>query len=912
MTNCIPTNRSQSFAPAGIRLLPIVIFLALCLAATAARAAIAVVTFTNFPAVVSNTYNGVITLQINGLTNGVTNVVVQKFLDVDTNPVIDSRDIMVQQFQLTVGQASVFTNGNTPVTVTNFMPGDMTSATGQITAPLNFQNGDFAQSLVGQYFYKISSPSGQFNPSTNLLTVTNAFFSSYITGVVQNAESTTGLSNSIVLLCVPQSGSLNVQAGTVSDLSGNFTLRAPPGIYFLAAAGSNFVADLSQSSSFLLSTNSTNYETVLLDPSTTYVTGRVVDATSSLGLPGLDGMLISSNNTFSLFFTDTNGGFRAPATTTNFWETTINPFSAAFKGYVTWQTNYSFNVSNKVVGVTNTLPRATAIFYGTVTNSLGTPGAGIYLYASDTIGHQSFAMTDQNGNYVLNTLAETNPWTLSILATNNPGLTNVFVFSPGYVQTNFQAGQAIQQNFSLKYAPYTISGTVEDLNGNPIAGVEVFATATNVNGAPYEAFYALTSGSGTYSLNVCPANWTVGITPSSLESLGYEIIPPDQSTNITDENGTINFSVVVCSQIAILTTNLSNGMIGSYYETNLLAISCDTNTSWSTAYGITLNSLSDQTNIIYPPGTPVYSTGGLVGYLQSYFSYGIQNNVWFVNNVSYTGVSAGNQTVTFTGLSTTVNISGPVASNTTVNVNGKVWLTTAAPSQQGNGSYQTTLYLASDSFTGKTSFYAATNGMFITHTSSKNTTNIVGVLVGNFYSLPTAGNTANVPSTLPYNGTNDGVVWVKNGTNNWGQYLISTYGVQNTNLPPGMVLYPDGTFAGTPSSLGTNGGLFNFSIYAEDNHSNVAVQPFSFFVYPATTITLLQSNNFVTASNLFQMQINGVIAGQNYTLLMTTNLDSGTNWVPIFTTNAPGTNSLIISDSNATNPAQFYRIMLGP
>src|SRR5215469_2915378 len=108
------------------------------------------------------------------MTNGVTNVVVQKFLDVNTNGAIDSGDLLVQQFRLAVGQVNVFTNEATltPVTVTNFMPGATSSTTGQITIPLNFQNGDFAQSLVGKYFYRVSSPSGQFLPVTNAFTVT--------------------------------------------------------------------------------------------------------------------------------------------------------------------------------------------------------------------------------------------------------------------------------------------------------------------------------------------------------------------------------------------------------------------------------------------------------------------------------------------------------------------------------------------------------------------------------------------------------------------------------------------------------------------------------------------------------------------------------------------------------------------
>ena len=66
----------------------------------------AAVGFTLNPSSVSNTYGGTITLQVTGLTNTET-VVVQTFLDANTNGVIDGADLLVQQFSLTDGQASV-------------------------------------------------------------------------------------------------------------------------------------------------------------------------------------------------------------------------------------------------------------------------------------------------------------------------------------------------------------------------------------------------------------------------------------------------------------------------------------------------------------------------------------------------------------------------------------------------------------------------------------------------------------------------------------------------------------------------------------------------------------------------------------------------------------------------------------
>src|ERR1700685_1719487 len=140
-----------------------------------ARAAVA---FTVTPSGVSNTYNGTITLQVTGLTNTET-AVVQKFLDLNTNGVINSSDWLVQQFNLTDGTNFVIGG------VTNLnVPGDLNPTAGAITATLNFQGGDFVQNIVGKYLYKLSSPVGHFTPITNQFTVTNFPFAQKFTSNV--------------------------------------------------------------------------------------------------------------------------------------------------------------------------------------------------------------------------------------------------------------------------------------------------------------------------------------------------------------------------------------------------------------------------------------------------------------------------------------------------------------------------------------------------------------------------------------------------------------------------------------------------------------------------------------------------------------------------------------------------------
>ena len=907
----------------------LLLFLGFGAGATAVHAASAVLTATNFPPAVSNTYDGIITLQINGLTNGVTNVVVQKFLDVNTNGVIDSGDLLVQQFQLAVGQAPSFTNGTTVVTATNFMPGDMTLATtGQITAPFNFQNGDFMQSFSGQYIYRISSPSGQFSSITQIFHVTNALTSSVITGTVQY-ESTNSMaeSNCVVLLCVTQNGSFDyIQSGTVADKFGNFTFSAPPNLagqeYILAASRSNYVADLSSEPEFTLYAKQTNSgETVYLAPASTNITGRVVNAANGNGLAGISSLVVTTNSLpiLSLYFTDTNGNFYAPVTGSNDWVAPVEPFAAAFRGYLTWQSNLLLIVTNKSVGLTNSLPEATAIFYGTVSNSSANPMPGVYLYAADNTGRQSSGMTDKNGKYVVGVVGGANQWQFAILPpASNPGLTNSsgYVFSPGYIQTNLNTGQAVQVNYSLSSAPYTISGSVLDVDGNPISGVQMSATSGS-----YQAFTTATASDGTYTLNVSPGVWTVGVSTNSLASLGYTNYPSSQTVDIVGSDASdINFQILVCGEIQVLTTNLLNAMVGSPYSTALQATSCGNISGWSTAFGITLTSLIDQTNITYPPGTVIYSDGKKIGYLESYFSFGL-NHVGstytpFLNNINGTAVGdRGNPNIEdFENLTITVNLTGPIngTNNISVQFGGQGTTWSAQPTTQNGSIYSTVLSNGLYQMYYTDAPYVVTNGALITRSSG--TSNNVALLDGQFHSITTAGNSLNLPSSIPYTGTNGAPVWIKTGTNQPGQYLITAYGPQTTNLPPGLTLYPDGTISGTPTSLGTNNGTFNFTVSVTDSAANTTVQPLSLLVYPATIIsipTTPSTGSSLLSSNLFQMQVNGVIAGQNYTLLMNTNLLS-TNWVTIFTTNAPDTNALILVDPNATNPAQFYRVLLSP
>src|ERR1035437_453296 len=460
------------------------------------HSALAAVTFTITPSAVSNTYSGLITLSIGGLTNTET-VVVQKFLDLNTNGIIDGSDMLVQQFNLTDGTNFVIGG------VTNFnVPGDLNATPGAITATLNFQNGDFVQNIIGKYLYKLSSPAGHFPPLTNNFSVTNFPFAQKFTGLVVSNSTSTTVSNAIVLLFPPPRPGHNGPggsplAGAVANNAGSYTVQAPPGTYTLVSFRNNFLANMNTAPVLTLAASQTITTNLTLTNATSSINGKIMDANNaSIGLSGMISAM-SASGLLAISFTDTNGNFNMPVTAGT-WKIQADDTTLVVHGYLGLQggTNVNFGTT----GVTIAVPKATALIYGSVKDNLGNPLMALDVYASDQNNnlYQTDGYTDANGNYVLGVLGlgSSDPWWMQ--ADSNNTLTN-YVFSQGNGTISLNAGQAVLQNFTAILATNYIVGNVK-FNGNPVSGVQVYAYAT-INSVNYQSQMDTDSG-GNYSLNV--------------------------------------------------------------------------------------------------------------------------------------------------------------------------------------------------------------------------------------------------------------------------------------------------------------------------------------------------------------------------------------------------------------------------
>ncbi|HKI68047.1 MAG TPA: hypothetical protein VKA67_00545, partial [Verrucomicrobiae bacterium] len=336
--------------------------------------------FTVTPSAVSNTYQGPITLQVTGLTGGGP-VVVQKFLDLNANGTVDATDMLVQQFTLTDGQAGMVIGG-----VTNFnVPGDSDTIAGQITAKLRFPNGDFVQSIVGKYLIKVS---GNFTPPlTNDFTITNFPYAQSLTGSVVSNNTSTTISDAVVILFpAPRGGNHgpgNPVAAAAADNSGNYHIQVPPGAYVPLAFSPNSVADYPTSPQLTLSGGQAIATNLTLSAATAAISGQVVDLSNpGIGLPGIFLPVVSQSGLIAVAFSDTNGNFYAgvePGT----WSLEGEPPGLILHGYVGYQSGTNVSAGSNVTGA---FPRATAQFYGRVTDILGNPLTAIDIYANDNNG----------------------------------------------------------------------------------------------------------------------------------------------------------------------------------------------------------------------------------------------------------------------------------------------------------------------------------------------------------------------------------------------------------------------------------------------------------------------------------------------------------------------------------------------
>ena len=337
----IPSVRPVSVTKSSFSrrfLAPLALLLAVALAGADARAA---VTFGNSPAAISNQYSGVITFQVAGLTNGET-VIISQYLDGNFNGLLDATDFLVHSFRVTDGQSSVIGG------VTNLnVPGDLNTATGAITATLNL-GGSANSAIVGQYLFKLESPTARFVPVTNLFNITNSAYAQSFTGTVK--ASGTNVPGAVVILFTG-TDQMSV-AAAIANAAGSYTVNAPPGTYQLAALKPNYVTDFSVAPTLPLAAGATVSTNLTLQPTTRSISGKLVDAVNTnTPVPGITLFFQSTNSLATIGFADLNGNFTVPVTSSQ-WKIEVSSDSLPPLGYLRPQNKPQVSTSAKMMAIT--------------------------------------------------------------------------------------------------------------------------------------------------------------------------------------------------------------------------------------------------------------------------------------------------------------------------------------------------------------------------------------------------------------------------------------------------------------------------------------------------------------------------------------------------------------------------------
>ena len=557
-------------------------------------AAPAQVGLTVSPAVTSNTYPGVITLNITGLTN-TEKVAVERWIDGNGNGVIDAGEWMMDAFKISDGGVTVISG------VTNLnVPYDSNPTGGVITTTLNFAGNMAIENMTGHFVYAVASPTGRFAPVTATFQVTNAVLSQSVSGVVYS----NGVPQPYAVVVVQDLVAQNPVGSVQADGSGHYFLTLPPGNYGFIATAPNCYFDQSSAPMVTLTNGASATNDLSLTgggPNT--ISGNVYDAGNSNSIGGLL-VQLQSGSLFEVTFTDTNGNYSA-AVTPAFWKIQPTKERLARRAYVLPEATFQVDATGGSVTNANIgLPKGNALFYGRITDNLNNPFANVeFSESTDDSSFGAKGYSDANGDYTVAVLGDlTNDWNCNV---------NSGVGTPigGYILNSFESttnapNQVNLQDFVALPAADTIAGHIQSNSGTNIIGVQLVANAV-IGGNNYQTLDATTDNSGDYSLAVAPGQWDVefitgGNDSANLNVQGYVDISAPHIVNVPPTNAMLNITVYPIGtpfitspqrfgsqQFGFIINGATNVTYTVQYTTNLAS-------GWSNLFSLTL------TNTLFP------------------------------------------------------------------------------------------------------------------------------------------------------------------------------------------------------------------------------------------------------------------------------------------------------------------------
>jgi hypothetical protein len=521
------------------------------------------------PSIVTNDFNGKITLAISNLPAPGRTVIVERYADFDNDGVADASEPIVLSFRVTDGQ--VPTIGG----VRNLnVPGDEDGAVnGQIRAELFTPGPDgTVDRIVGNFVIKVSDATpGGFAPVTQRFTIRQKTRPQGVTGKVTAASTGLPLANTFVVLLIPDAPG---GAGGFTDINGDFTIHSAPGDYIIAALRPGYVVDPAAT---MVTVNSNQFITkdVPLSNGTFTVSGRVVDAQSGDGVSGNFVFADAESGHFAAGSTDSSGQYSI-AVTPGLWEIRPNENQAALQGYVGLSQRTATNVTGNISNLDFALPKATALIYGRLLDDSSRPLSGVEMRAdqSTQIYEGSGRCYPTNADYAIAVVA--GMWYVGP-EQDDPALAGVLIQSTNVTVSD---GLAVRVDFVAQRATTLLGGRLVDDMGAPVSGIEVNICPQGQGGC----FSTDTDGQGRFLMRVAAGDWGVSFSSEDLASRGLVA----QSLNVTlvegvDQTNLLAVARPTTAQINVSVRETNGTPVGGIYIFGYAQIS---NTSYS-VYGST-------------------------------------------------------------------------------------------------------------------------------------------------------------------------------------------------------------------------------------------------------------------------------------------------------------------------------------
>ena len=484
------------------------------------------------PSTVTSEYAGLITLTITGLSPGQT-VSIERYIDFNRNGVVDADDVLVQQFDLTDGEASAI-GGVRNVNVPGDEDGEIN---GQIQTVLEYLAQGLLEHLAAEFVYTLSNVSETSPMATSPFSVTQPVHSQKVVGRVTSGGSPAP--NSLVALSVPldDDDDIDVKSIVLTDQNGMFSINSPSGDFLLFALKTGHVFALSSLPEVQISDGSTSTQDLTMFPADRNITGRLTDKTTGLGIGGVLVFIGTTDDEFlTLGFTEGDGAFNFPVVSGE-WEIDLEGQSGALHGNVFLEDLEAIDTTaGSVAGLSIQVPKVEALIYGQLQDPEDNPLAGVSIWGGFVGFEESFGLTDANGRYVLGVFA--GHWEFDPTEADIP-VPNALVVN---ASATVVPGEALHVNLHIERVTARLRGRVVDSNGDSVSDITVFThrpfEETDSFGSVGETVLfnlfeeTVSDSQGGFDLPVTGGSWNLQI--DSNDANDRELVGPQLTVQVAD------------------------------------------------------------------------------------------------------------------------------------------------------------------------------------------------------------------------------------------------------------------------------------------------------------------------------------------------------------------------------------------